>query len=369
MRWFAIGCMVLCGSVSAALGQSTEGPTSRVLSEEDTFLAAARAELAAEVQGPNSPANDPFVRTVGHEIGDPFQQSIQMAREQQPTPTPGYGFSGVSNYNASTDSESATVGIRLDKAYSILRETETIQTLSEHQNVSLFGGTILPIQTPCWVWGVRGMGGYVDQLSMISDSGAYSIDSFWGTRYKKLYHKIGFFIDGTDRRQKIGLSYGAMTELPILGTVTFDSAFGFRNSDDSLFPEVRDSITLRSRRVEQSDVDYQFRFGKYWNEHVQTGVTFNYYPFTWTQDEYGVGSFANLTFGRWRIVGDVTGGNEGLRGYIRLAMSWGVAPSERNRDPRVSDVDNVAWVTRPTERDPSMRLRESLTGPIPLAPP
>jgi hypothetical protein len=364
--------MVLCWGATIALGESTTGPKSRVLSEDEVFLREARAELAQIADGkngPTSPAEDAFVRTVGHEVGNPINDSLNVARAQHPTPTPGYGFAGVSNYNASTDSESATVGIRLDKAYSILRETESIVTLSEHQNIFMVGGTIIPIQTPCWVWGVRSLGGYADQLSMVSDSGAYSIDSFWGTRYKKLYHKIGFFIDDFDRWKKLGVSYSALTELPILGTVSFDSAYAFRSTSDELFPEVRDSITLRSRRVEEADADYQFRFGKFWNETLQTGVTFNYYPYTWNQNEYGVGSFASLNVGRWRIVGDVTGGNEGLRGYIRLALSWGVPASQRNRDCRVGDCDTVGWVTRPTERDPSIRMRESLTGPIPLAPP
>jgi hypothetical protein len=213
------------------------------------------------------------------------------------------------------------------------------------------------------------MGGYADQLSMVSDSGAYSIDSFWGTRYKKLYHKIGFFIDDYDHWKKLGLSYSALTTLPIVGTVTLDSAFGFRSSSDQIFEDVRDSITLRSRRVEQTDVDYQFRVGKFWNEYIQTGITGNYYPFTWTEDEWGAGAFANFYIGRWRIGTDVTGGTEGLRGYVRLAMSWGVPASQRNRDCRVPDCDPVAWVTRAADRDPSIRMRESLTGPIPLAPP
>ncbi len=369
MRWFWTGCMVLCWGGSIALGQTTSQPGSRVLSDEDSFLVEARAELAEAARGTTSPDEDAFVRTISHEVGSPINDALNMARAQQPTPAPGYGYAGVPNYNLSTDTETATTGIRLDKAYSILRDLETVQTLSEHQNIFLVGGTILPIQTPCWVWGVRTMGGYADQLSMVSDSGAYSIDSFWGTRYKKLYHKIGFFIDDYDHWKKLGLSYSALTTLPIVGTVTLDSAFGFRSSSDEIFEDVRDSITLRSRRVEQTDVDYQFRVGKFWNEYIQTGVTGNYYPFTWTEDEWGAGAFANFYIGRWRIGTDVTGGTEGLRGYVRLAMSWGVPASQRNRDCRVPDCDPVAWVTRAADRDPSIRMRESLTGPIPLAPP
>lgn len=335
---------------------------------EATFL-----EMAADQSQPGpepiatSVTDQAFLRQVNYNELTPGDVMADQARNAQPTPTPGYGFDGNSSYNLSTDPGSTTTGIRLDTAYGLARNVETAMYLSELQDTTLTGMTVLPYQSPCSVVGIRGMGGYADNMSVSSDTGVYSIDAFFGTRYKKLYHKIGAFIDGYDHWKKVGLAYSALTDLPILGVVTVDTAFGFSASSDSFNTNIR-GYDFRSLRVEQTKTDYQIRVGKFWNEWVQTGFTGNYYPFDYVPDEWGAGGFMNLYLGRYQISGDVTGGKEGLRGYVKLAINWGYLPSQRPRDCNLVGVDPVAWVTRATDRDQSVRLRDSLTGPIPVAP-
>lgn len=338
--------------------------------DEQRFLEVVGAELGkgGAEPIPITANGDGFVRQTSHDMSDPANQMADQMRAMYPTPSPGYGMNGVSNYNLSTDPASSTVGVRLDTAFGVMRNIETAAFLSEHQFVTLTGLTILPWQTPCSVVGLRTLGGYADNMSMTSDNGGYSIDLFFGTRYKKLYHKLGFFIDDYDRWKKIGLAYSALTELPIVGTVTLDSAFGFSASDDEFFLDDRDPDTFQARRVEQTEVDYQIRVGKFWCECFQSGLTGNYYPYDFHRDEYGAGLFGSLYLGRFTITTDVTGGNEGLRGYVRLGLTWGKNSQNRVRDCRVSDVDAVAWVTRATDRDQSVRLRETYSGPIPVAP-
>jgi hypothetical protein len=302
----------------------------------------------------------------GHDITDP-SATISPEAHAQPTPVGGHGYAGVAPYNLSTDPNPATTGIRLDKAFGVLRDFETASYFSEHQQSNLFGVTILPFQTPCTIVGVRVMGGYADNLSMTDDSGIYSIDGFFGTRYKRLYAKVGGFIDDYDRFTKAGITYGAMTELPIFGLITLDTAFGLRGKEDEFRRDVPGTENFRARRIEQSNEDIQIRVGRFWNECVQTGFTYNYYSFDFVEDEWGAGCFANLFLGRYRLGLDLTGGEEGLRGYLKFAVNWGAHPQQRPRDCRVMGGDTVGWVTRVVDRDQSIRMRESLTGPAPFA--
>lgn len=366
----ALGSMI---GVSPAIAQTAPKGDIRFQRKSnapaETAMPAASAEQTYQAEPiPSTPTDEAFLKQVNFDEYNVGDAMADQARMQSPTPMPMHGYAGQSNVNLSTDPANATTGIRLDTAFGVVRDVETAVYLSEHQSSTLTGMTVLPFQTPCWVFGVRGMGGYVDNESMTSDGVAYSIDAFAGTRYKKLYHKIGWFIDSYNDWNKIGLAYSAMTELPILGVTTVDTAFGFRSSNDQFKPGIFQPSTFNTLRIEQAQTDYQFRVGHFWCEQVQTGITGNFYSWEYNDDEWGAGAFANLYLGRLRVSGDVTGGTEGLRGYVKLALSFGANAADRPRDCRVPGVDAVGWVSRATDRDQSVRLRESLTGPIPIAP-
>lgn len=366
--------------VSASLGLFyvllASTPVFAQSSADARFLQLVSAEAGGAVAGPGRAERIPTSMTdarlahpASHEVGDPVMEGYSQWRMEQPTPVAGHGFAGVSPMNLSTEEPSATVGPRLDTTYWIARDLETGVFLSEHQAVFLGGGTILPLQTPCWVFGVRGMAGYVDNLSMTDDTeGAYSIDAFFGTRYKTLYSKIGFLMDDYEPYRKLGVTVSTLTELPVVGTCTADLAYGFRNQPDEIFVNDRDPVTFRARRVQQCENEMQLRIGKFCSEKCQIGATYNYYDFQNTEDEWGAGGFVSVYLGRFQMTFDLTGGEERLRGYVRVAYSFGAHPCNTARDCRVSDVNAIAWVSRPTDRDQSIRLRESYTGPLPPAP-
>lgn len=358
MRWIgAMSCLGLIGLLA--------GPADGQSEADAAFLrmAATQAETSF---GPSM--TDARLRHASYEPSDPAMETYSQSAMQQPTPSAGHGFHGVPNGNLSTQDPSPTVGPRLDTTYWLVREFEVGGYLSEHQHVAIGGPTILPIQTPCWLFGVRGMGGYVTNLSYTDSEEVYTIDAFFGTRYKTLYSKVGFLMDDFQRHRKIGITASALTELPALGTWTADFACGFRNREDEIFPDERWPLTLRSRRVEQADHDVQVRIGKFVRENIQMGFTYNYYDFDFTPDDSGYGAFGNFYCGRFRFGWDITGGTEGLRGYLRLAYSFGAHPCDAPRDCRVNNVDAIAWISRATDRDVSIRLRESFTGPPPALP-
>ena len=360
----SIWCVALGSMVAGSPAVAQTSPDADIRFSQ---MAEGRPAYQAEAIPPSA-TDETFLRQVNYDGYSDADARDDQLRQSLPTPVAEHGITGVSNMNMSTDPATATTGIRLDTAFGIVRDIETAGYISEHQASTLTGMTVLPFQTPCWVVGVRGMGGYVDNMSMTSDGVAYSIDAFAGTRYKKLYHKIGWFIDSYNDWNKIGLAYSAMTELPIVGITTVDTAFGFRSSNDQFKPGIYQPNTFNTLRIEQCQTDYQFRVGHFWCEQVQTGITGNFYSYDYTNDDWGAGAFANLYLGRARISGDVTGGTEGLRGYVKLALSFGANPAERPHDCRLPGVDAVGWVSRATDRDQSVRLRESLTGPIPIAP-
>lgn len=359
MRW--IVPMSLASLVGTMLATPAVGQTDA----DAAFLRMAAHESGGEF-GPTM--TDSQLRPASMEMGGPPMGVGSPPNMNAPTPAPGHGFYGASNLNYSTDDSMPTIGPRLDMTYGILREFEVGGALSEHQHVAVAGPTILPFQTPCMVFGVRGMGGYVSNLSYTDSEGVYTIDAFFGTRYKKLYSKVGFLMDDFQRHRKMGITASAMTEVLALGTWSADFAYGFRNREDEIFPEERWPATLRSRRVEQADHDVQIRIGKFFTENCQAGFTYNYYDFDFTPDDSGYGAFGNFYCGRFRFGWDVTGGKEGLRGYLKLVYSFGAHPCDTPRDCRVSNVDAIAWVSRATDRDVSIRLRESFTGPPPPGP-
>lgn len=314
-------------------------------------------------QSAPKPLRDPPVPD-GQLPPDPWgRQRLEM-----PTPVEGFGFAGQSSEGLNTSPDAKTMGIRLDTSYGLVRSLDIGGYYSEHQYVGAAGATILPFQTPCYVVGSRVLGGYTDQASMIADSGVLSVDLFFGTRYKTTYFKVGSFWDWQVDMGKVGLSFSMLGKAPILGYLTADTAFAFGTGDNQIGPEREVYFGVLPRRVESADFDMQIRVGKFLNERFQVGATGNYYEFEFAWQEWGAGAFANIYLGRVRFGLDVTGGDEGLRGYTTMAIGWGAPREERPQDCRFIPIDTVAWVTRVTDRDISVRLRESFTGRLPPAP-
>lgn len=285
-----------------------------------------------------------------------------LARFQMPTPTPGYNYAGVSSIGYNTDPFPETTGIRLDTTYGLVRSMDLGTYFSEHQFVGAGGFTVLPFQNPGAVIGVRMLGDYVDNESMVPDVGGFSLDLFGGTRYKATYLKLGVLWDFQDRYQKVGPEFSALTHVPLLGTLTLDSAFGFGIGAVTITPPIN-PVNFRFRAVRVADLDTQVRVGRFMNRNVQLGATANYYQYDQTPDEWGAGGFCNLYLGQFIIGGDVSGGSEGLRGFVTFSTGWGKSPCDRPQDWRVP-VDTMAWVTRAPERDVQVKLRESFTGPL-----
>lgn len=289
-------------------------------------------------------------------------------RMQLPTPAEGFGYYGAPHEALNTNPAPKTMGIRLDTSYTLLRSIDAGVFLSEHQDIFAGGFTLLPYQTPCFVVGTRVLGDFVDNLSMTNDTGGFSADIFLGTRYKTTYWKFGAFYDWQDELGKVGGTCSLLTKAPIFGFLTFDTAFAAGVGPDDVGPTREPFFGVRPRRVEAADYDMQLRVGKFITPNLQIGATGNYYQFEYTKEERGAGAFANIYCGRVQFGFDVTGGDEGLRGFCTVSIAWGAHPSEHPQDCRFIPLDTVAWVTSPTMRDISVRLRDSFTGPLPLAP-
>jgi hypothetical protein len=212
----------------------------------------------------------------------------------------------------------------------------------------------------------------VDQLSMLTNTGinnytaGFAGDLFFGTRYKTVYMKIGSFWDYQDHFGKVGFSFGSLARLPLIGHLTLDTAFAAHTGSDLIGTDRHPQTGLNSRRVENTDLDVQIRVGHYFRPGLQIGATGNYLAYDDAFDEAGLGAFCTVKCGRLTITGDITGGNEGLRGFVMAGFSFGKAPATHPRDWRIEGVDTVEWLTRPTIRDLSVRLRQSFTGPLPL---
>ena len=260
-----------------------------------------------------------------------------------------------------------TVGIRLDTSFGLFREAESGVYASEHQHVGAAGGTILPFQCPCIVTGVRALGVWTENLSMIDDAEALSLDAFVGTRYKASYLKASAFWDvQEDQFGKIGFGLGLLTRLPFIGNMTFDGAFAWGTGNDLVDRTVLGPVPFRrARLIEVCDTDIQLRVGKFLCPEFQTGFTLNQYAYESAFDEWGAGAFFAVHKGRFSATFDVTGGDEGLRGFLTGAISLGKDPCRHPRDCHYNGVDTVEWVTRTVRRDISIRLRDSFNGPLP----
>lgn len=327
-----------------------------------------------------NPALYEYYRQVSHQsapkpLREPKEPSGQLPpdpwgrqRLELPTPVAGHGFAGQSPLGLNTSPDAKTMGIRLDTTYGLIRSIDIGGYYSEHQHLGAVGGTILPFQSPCCVIGTRVLGAYTDQLSMVADTGALSVDLFWGTRYKTTYLKVGPFWDWQIDVGKVGVAFSMLAKAPIIEFITVDSAFGFGVGDNLIGPETDPYFGIYPRRVESADFDMQIRVGTFLSERVQVGVTGNYYDYEFNYHEWGAGAFANIYVGRVRFGLDVTGGDEGLRGYTTMSFGWGASRTDRPQDCRFIPVDTVAWVTRATDRDISVRLRETFTGNPPPAP-
>ena len=253
---------------------------------------------------------------------------------------------------------SGTVGARLDTSYRFLRDMSAGAYMSEHQSVFTSGFTALPLQTPTTTLGLQWRGTYIENNSMTNDEWGFSIDAFAATRYKSTYLKVGPFYDYQNHFGKVGPAFSMLTNLPLVSDVTIDSAFGIGLGNDEISADL-------TRRVEVADLDAQLRVGRYWAPNFQAGFSGNYLTFDYTEDEWGAGAYSNIDLGRFQIGLDVTGGKGGLRGYANVSLSWGRPEAEHPFDPRHPEVDTVAWVTRPTLRDVSVRLRESDANLVP----
>lgn len=302
-------------------------------------------------------------------MSNPFPPDPKGPRRMElPTPVEGFGLAGAPKGALNTSPDPLTMGIRLDTSFPLLRSLDVGGFYSEHQDVGAFGLTLLPIQTPCWIVGTRLLGTRIENLSMLGDSNGLSIDSYVGSRYKMTYFKVGSFWDWQDAFGKIGLSASVLTKVPILGFLTTDSAFAWGLGDPRFGPTRDLFFGVNPRRVANADFDMQIRVGKFFTENLQIGGTGNYYEFEFNYQEWSAGGFANIYWGRFRFGLEVTGGDEGLRGFSTLSVNWGPARENRPQDCRFIPVDTVAWVTRATDRDISVRNRESFTGVLPPAP-
>ena len=301
------------------------------------------------------------------QVGQIPSPVLGEARLHQPTPTPGYGFDGVSDINRLTgDRLYNTIGIRLDKSYDLVREVETGVYLSESQHVFNGGVTILPYQSPCWIMGMRLLGGYVTNASIEDDTGALSIDLWGGTRYKSLYVKSGGFWDGQESWGKAGFTASFLFDPLFMDNMVIETAFGYGYGGPEIGPEVNFDTTGRFKVVDEPDLDMQVRFGSYLSQFVEAGISLHHIRYDRTYDEFNTGGYFNFYMGETRLGIDFTGGDTGPRGYVTLAYNWGGPKWQNLRDCNYQNVDTVAWLTRHTMRDVTVQLREDDGGPFPL---
>lgn len=289
------------------------------------------------------------------------------ARLHQPTPVGDFAFQTGHPVAYNTNPDAKTTGIRLDDSYGLLREIEEGSYISEYQFVQATGATVLPFQSPCWLIGLRGMADYVSNNSVTSDAVGTTLDLYTGTRYKATYLKFGYLWDWQDHYDKMGFTFSAMTNWPIVHNLTFDMATSFGSGADRFGPE-RDTIFRRLRRVEVADDDVQIRVGKFLTPTWQVGWAGTLATYQFSDDEFSSGLFSQSDFGRTRVGIEFAVGDMGARGFVTVGFSWGAHPDKHPRDVNYGGIDTVAWVTRPTLRDISVRLRDTFTGPLPRNP-
>lgn len=324
---------------------------------------------AAEQFNPKQALHQYYTQQVGHEEGNSVRATPDPngpQRMQAPTPVEGFGLDGAPKIAHNNDPYPETIGPRLDTTWSVLAETSMGTYFSEHQFVAQGGATILPLQTPCYLVGLRAMGNYADQMSMIDNPDySFTLDLFFASRYKESYFKLGSFWDNQDPYGKFGLEFSVLQVKPILGPFTVDAAFGWGMGSPTVTGPI---VNLRPRLVECELFEVQVRAGRFWTQNLQAGVTYHYYDFQFSNSENEFGAFANIYMGRTTLGLDVTGGDEGLRGFVTLGFTWGCHPCDRARDCAFGGIDTIGWLGRATNRDPSVRLRESQNGPLPVGP-
>lgn len=283
-------------------------------------------------------------------------------RFQMPTPAQGFGYAGVPNTNWNTRPNLRGPGVRLDTSYYFVREIEYGSFLSEHIWANQFGVTVLPFQSPNFIVGLRVMGGHHDNLSIAAASPAVDMDLYFATRYNSTFFKIGYFIDSQEDYGKQGVSGGILSDVPLLGNMTFEGAFAYGFGSDRVGRDFN-LVTRRFQLTEVADLDMQIRIGKFLTPEIQAGITGNYLTYNKHEEEWGAGLFCNVTMGFVNVGVDLTGGREGLRGFLTLGYSWGSGPAEHPRDLYLP-VDTVAWSTRAPRRDLALRIRETFNGPL-----
>lgn len=367
-----IGFVIIAAALSAlAVESATAQPAPQLLGRDEGYVQAA---VATEEQ--TAGGVDPHVVLMNYYGKGPTTivpdklppDPWGHERLARPTPAEGFGYAGVSSVGLNQRPDSKTVGIRLDTTYRLVRAFELGVYLSEHQHVGGGGVTLLPYQSPCFIIGTRILANTISNNAMTADQAGFSLDLYGGTRYKTLYLKFGPIWDYQSTFQKTGLAFAAMDNFPLIGNLTVDSAFAFGVSSDQITLPRDPQFGLRARRVESADFDMQIRLGKFWCENFQAGATVNYYDWNYTPSEWGAGAFCNIYFGRCALGLDMTGGDERWRGFATFTVSWGAHPCKHPQDCNHIPVDTVAWVTRSIMRDPSIRLRDSFTGPLPPFP-
>lgn len=287
-------------------------------------------------------------------------------RLQQPTPVRGHDLAGVPDYATNTRPDAATIGIRLDTSYVFLREISGGWYSNEHQSVGGGGVTILPFQNPGFILGFRGLANHIDNQSLIPDVGGFSFDVYAGTRYKHSYIKWGAFWDNQASDGKVGGSFNLMSDVPVIGNIVFESAFGFGYGPDRVGGPI--GPFLLTQRIEKQQYDIQIKVGKYLTEDLQVGFIGRYLSFRYAEDEGNAGLYMNYLLGRARVGLEITGGDEGLRGFATLGIAFGAKPSEHPRDLNYGGIDTVEWVTRAPDRDITLAHRETFTGTPPVFP-
>ncbi|QDU64151.1 hypothetical protein Pan216_50400 [Planctomycetes bacterium Pan216] len=279
----------------------------------------------------------------------------------QPTPVANT-LQGNPNLTTSTNSTNGLAGPRLDTTYNFLRDTQFYGFIEEEQTLIMAGGTLLPIQTPCVIFGTQGLFGYAGNDTRYNDSLEFSIDSYLGWRYKTVYMKLDAFIDWEEEYQKVGGAVSAMANLPLVRVMTLDLAIASGLGADSFGPQ-RGGIRNQLKRVQTASVDYQIYVGKYFCPFWQLGWSGRYLTYDDTLDETYGGLFTNLYLGRFRFGGEVVGGTGGLRGFVTAAVNWGVPPKRHPMDRHYNGVDTIGWVTQAPIRNHSIEIRDSFTGP------
>jgi hypothetical protein len=282
------------------------------------------------------------------------------ARMQMPTPVRGHDFHGTPDLATSTRPDTKTIGLRLDDTYGLFRSIDTGLFMSEYQTDYLGGFTIMPLQTPCYLVGLRAMFGEEDNMSVRPDATALSFDLYAGTRYKALYSKFGVNWDHKENYGKTGLSVGFLFAAPIIHNMTIEGSFSKGYGGDIVGPERGEFFRLR--RVEVADIDWQTRIGTFLTPELQMGAVYNYNDWDFADPEYSAGLFANYFAGRNKFGMEISGGDEGLRGFLTWSYSFGTKRSEQPTDCNIPGVPVLDWISRPVDRDLSVRSRYSWTG-------